>query len=501
MTGLCLWTARLVFLAAGYYLQLADVRRHHLEASFFGLIVFGLGFVALGQIGQLWARPQASLPPLRTSWPAAVGAVLAGIALYYPFLGTGFLSDDYVLWSRALANDFVSPASEFFRPLPLMLWRTAAFSGTEPAFALHAVNLLLHTANTFLLFCLARALGFSESQAGLSAAIFLVWPTGVEAIAWCSGIQDVLMTTCLLAGMTAPLWTLSRPAAGAVFFLLMMAAVASKETAVAAPVLFGVWWLGRFRRAWTFIGLAAAAGSVAIVVRLWLGLPGGYLAPPGRYVLKELVSRLGSGLAMPITGATLERVPHVGVTAVIAVAVLTAFASVRWSTDRPGFERAARGALWAFVSILPVYRYFFIGPDLDGSRYLYLASVGWAVLLVQLVFSAFGRAKRLATTMAVLVIVAGAGYSRQQLDRWQAAATLRHDVLLSAREAVVGSDCTTASFERLPDSVRGVYVFRNGFYEAIAIEEETAPVRSRIRPDGACLFVWQDGSFERVRRP
>jgi hypothetical protein len=499
LTGLWLWTARLVFLAVGYYFRVADVRRHHLEASFFGLIIFGLGFVALGQSGKPRTQPEASLPALKVTGLAAAGALLAAIALYFPILSIGFLSDDYVLWGRAIANEFVLPAAEFFRPLPLILWRTVAFFGVERAPALHAINLLLHAVNTFFLFCLARALGFCVWRATLCGAIFLVWPTGIEAVAWCSGIQDVLMTMCLLAGMTAPLWRLSSGPTVVLFFLLMLGAVTSKETAVIAPVLFAVLWVGRSGRTWLFIAIAALAGAVAVIARLWVGLPGGYLAQPSGYLLKELVSRLGSGLATPMTSATLEGFPYIGVAAVVAVSVLTTLAFLRWSTDRPAFERAARGALWALVSILPVYRYFFIGPYLDGSRYLYLGSIGWVVLLVQLIFSAVGSKKGLGTVLTVLLIVASAAYTRQQLERWQTAAGLRDEVLQSARDAVLRSDCATALVDQLPDSVRGVYVFRNGFYEATAIEEGMAPVRSRIKPDGACRFVWREGSFARSR--
>lgn len=307
------------------------------------------------------------------------------------------------------------------------------------------------------------------------------------------------MTTCLLAGMTAPLWTLSTAPTAVCFFLLMLAAVASKETAVIAPVLFAVFWLGRFRRTWFFISIAAVAAAIAVIVRLWLGLPGGYLDQPTGYLLKELVSRLGSGLATPMTSATLERLPYIGVIAVVAVSALTTLAFLRWSADRAAFERAARGALWALVSILPVYRYFFIGPDLEGSRYLYLGSIGWAVLLVQLIFSAVGSLKRLGTILTILVTAASAVYSGRQLKRWEAAASLRDDVLRSARDAVLRSDCAAASFDQVPDSVRGVYVFRNGFYEATAIEEGMASVRSRIKPDGACVFIWRDGVFARFR--
>lgn len=497
---MCLWTARLAFLAAGYYFHLADVRRHHLEAAFFGLIVFGLGSIAAGETGKPQTKPEVSPIPIRTRLAVAGSGFVLALLLYYPTLGLGFLSDDYVLWNRAVTNQFITSTTEFFRPLPLLLWRAVAFIAVEPALTLHAVNILLHSANTFLVFCLSRAMGFSRWPAILCAATFLAWPTNVEPVAWCSGIQDVLMTTFVLAAMTAPLWKYPTGATAVLFLLLVTAAVTSKETAVISPLLFAVLWLGRSRQMFLFATLASVAAAGAIALRFRLGLPGDYLTPPSRYVFKELFSRLASGLATPMTSATLERLPQAGFGAVLMVSLLTAFAFWSWRTDRAAAGRAMRAALWAIVSILPVYRYFFIGPELEGSRYLYLGSFGWAVLLVQLVFSAVGtgrRTKAFATILAIVVIVTSALYSREQLRRWEAAAGLRDEVLRSARDAVGRSDCATASFEGLPDSLHGVYVFRNGFYEAAAIADRALAAKPRIRPEAVCLFVWRDGVFSR----
>ncbi|MGH9311556.1 MAG: hypothetical protein ACRD1S_00015 [Vicinamibacterales bacterium] len=497
LAGMCLWALRAIFLAAGYYFHFWGVRRHHLEAAFFGLVVFGVAFASFDRKERPPEVTGVGWLSVRTKVFAAAAALVTTAVLYYPALGLGFLSDDYVLWRRALTHEFIAPTAEFFRPLPLVIWRAAAALNREPASTLHAVNILLHGLNTFLVFRLAGALGFSVWQAAVSAAAFMVWPTNVEAVAWCSGIQDVLMATFVLSAMTAPLWPYRTPVTAVVFVLLLLAAVATKETAVISPVLFTVLWLGRTRAA-LFIKLAATVALVAVVVRLQLGLPGGYVTPPDRYLLKELASRLASGLVMPMRAATIERFPQLAVATVAGVIVISVCAFWKWSDDSAGASRAARGAMWALISILPVYRYFFIGPDLEGSRYLYLASFGWAVLLVQLVSAALavGTWRRTAAIVVCgAVIVPASAYSRRQFERWKSAGMLRDAVLASARDTALQSNCPALALEGLPDSIDGVYVFRNGFYDAVAIEEQMASVRARIAPTAGCAFVWRNGNF------
>jgi tetratricopeptide (TPR) repeat protein len=65
--------------------------------------------------------------------------------------------------------------------------------GSQP-WGYHLVNLLLHLANTIVLFALLRRMTGAVGSSGLVAALFAVHPLHVESVAWISERKDVLST-------------------------------------------------------------------------------------------------------------------------------------------------------------------------------------------------------------------------------------------------------------------------------------------------------------------
>src|SRR5882724_4367446 len=58
----------------------------------------------------------------------------------------------------------------------------------------HLVNLLLHLANTLLLFFVLRTMTGADLRSALVAALFAVHPLHVESVAWIAERKDVLST-------------------------------------------------------------------------------------------------------------------------------------------------------------------------------------------------------------------------------------------------------------------------------------------------------------------
>jgi hypothetical protein len=59
-------------------------------------------------------------------------------------------------------------------------------------------------------------------------------------------------------------------------------------------------------------------------------------------------------------------------------------------------------------------------------------------------------------------------------------------------------ECRTVRLEKLPDSVRGAYVFRNGAPEALR-DEAGLEVTGEAQPD--CRFVWSEPAQAFSRAP
>jgi hypothetical protein len=315
---------------------------------------------------------------------------------------------------------------------------------------------MLHGLNATLVVHLAGLFGLPRRQACAAGLLFLAFPASLEAVVWCAGVQDVLMTTGVLAAvLAATLW-------GAAFSLAALtAALFSKETAVAAPFLI---WLSNRTRWRTAVAALGVAGAYAVWRLLSKPLTEGYAAPPSSYKLKELLVRPFGTLAVPFRGAQIAELPWLGTLLVCGLTLLLMRAAWLWRGDRRRLLVTASLVLWVLVSIAPVYSMFDVSGTLQGSRYVYLATAGWSILLAGWLMPARSRADLVLVTIICLLGVIGV---RLNLVPWTRAARMR-DELLSAVNGAAAGGCTAVWIRNVPDSVQGAYVFRNGLAEAIA---------------------------------
>lgn len=155
------------------------------------------------------------------------------------------------LTPESLKWAMTSTEAGFWHPLTWMsLMLDYQFFGLNPG-GYHFTNLLLHLANTLLLFLVFASMTGAVWRSAFVAALFAVHPLHVESVAWIAERKDVLcgLFWILAVGAYAryaerPSWT--RYAAVSVAILL---ALASKAMAVTLPfvlLLLDVWPLRRF---------------------------------------------------------------------------------------------------------------------------------------------------------------------------------------------------------------------------------------------------------------
>jgi hypothetical protein len=160
----------------------------------------------------------------------------------------------------------------------------------------------------------------------------------------------------------------------------------------------------------------------------------------------------------------------------------------------------AGAAGWILIAIVPVFPIVMVLPDLQGSRYLYLATVGWAVLVVTLTRFVEQRLVRRIMLFAIVgLLFLSATAVRLEVTAWKEAALVRDRVLHALRTDKRLESCSSVTLEALPDNVRGAYVFRNGAAEAVSAELRTGVVPSA---GAECTFTWNAaaGAFDR-RQP
>jgi tetratricopeptide (TPR) repeat protein len=189
--------------------------------------------------------------PSKYAVPGLFIILLLTFAAYYPALNSELTNwdDDYYVTNNPLIRDLSPPGfaavfSQFqnanYHPLTtLSLALDYHFAGLNPH-RYHLVNVLIHVANTGLVFWLILSLLESWEIALISSALFGVHTLHVESVAWVSERKDVLYTFFFLLSLIAYVQhaRYRRPKLLLVSLLLFLLSCLSKGQAVTlAPSL------------------------------------------------------------------------------------------------------------------------------------------------------------------------------------------------------------------------------------------------------------------------
>ena len=196
---------------------------------------------------------------LRTPGAMAVALCALVFAALFPALFGGFVWDDAVLgYSRTLREwsglwriwfepGNIASEHHYWPVTYTSFWLEDKLWGLN-AFSSHLVNILLHLANTLLLWQLLTRLAIPG--AWLAAALFAVHPVHVEVAAWVIARKDLLATLfslgCALVWLRFSPDDKAQPGLrhGAAVALLLIAALLSKSVAVTLPcTLLLLYWL------------------------------------------------------------------------------------------------------------------------------------------------------------------------------------------------------------------------------------------------------------------
>jgi hypothetical protein len=453
---------------------------------------------------------------------AAIAASFAAIAFleYGSALWIGLLSDDFVLAGWAAKREWVHLAETgFVRPLVPLFWAALSFVPGPLDVTLHATNVLLHAMNAVLIVALAVRLGMGRFESLVAGLLFLTLPALTEAVVWCSGMQDVLMTTLSLSAILAATAVglaserprvargraraLSEPARTGVCVLLAVGlaalALGVKETAVVIPALAGaaVWavppGLKRGIPLRTLAGMTLVALLYAIY-RVASRVPATYGQGVSRYLAKQLIVEPFATLGEPWSAVWMQAHPFAALVRAFVIVGLLIAGFVSWRRGDAAFRRATALAAWVFLAVLPVLSLFHVSPTLEGSRYVYLPAVGFAMLLASLMGATARTASRNSAPVLIgaLFLVFVAPTVRPlgaEIGRWNEAARLRDAILGQVAEDADLARCRSFTAAALVDNVEGAYVFRNGLDEALGARRGAGSTGRE--PTDRCRVSWQ----------
>jgi Flp pilus assembly protein TadD len=382
---------------------------------------------------------QTGQPVLVHQLVMALGLVLTFIA-YCGTLGFDFAYDDR---SQVVGNPWIrswrfAPRyftvsvwgfhnpyvfGNYYRPL-FFLWLRVnhMLFGLKP-WGWHLTSVLAHLGVTVLVYYLASRILSDRLTAAIAATIFGVHPVHIESVAWVSGVPEPSLALLLISAFLCYLKSQERGRRSRAWLLtsvlLYCAAMFAKETALVFPLLLIAYeWIFSSDAAGT-----ASLGSQVIRVRNALRCAVPYLVPVPVYLtIRAAVLKGFSHAVTPLPFSTLfftwpsllwfdikllawpvglspcYDTPYITGPDLpgffLPLAALVGVAIILWvwargapkdrfqASSTPKSRAIAFASVWILVPILPSFDLsVFLRGDVAHDRYMYLPSVGFALLV------------------------------------------------------------------------------------------------------------------------
>jgi Flp pilus assembly protein TadD len=365
-------------------------------------------------------------------------------------------------WVQTLAN-YQGLPGRGYRPVPEFLFAVDYALWRLNPVGYHATSLLVHTANSVLLYFLAHRAFRDGRIAAFCALLFAVHPVHVEAVVWAKARPELLALLFMLGAMLlyaryldAP--SSSRPVPFAVCGVLLFGlAVVSKASAVVLPGLLAVYlWCfvprERLRRGLLallpFVGVMVGFLAVRAVMPhrppqvmvpegllFWTGV-----AVLGMY-LKLLLVPIGLCAQHAVSLVADVHDPSVFRAVALGLPLLGGAVAALWRSRAAFFALA-----WIILSMIPLMALNAVGR-LVGENRAYIPSVGFCLLAGLLLGSIPALAskrlpraslERTAIALCVLLICIYAGLTVVRNMDWANELSLWTDTLRKNPDSWVG---------------------------------------------------------------
>ncbi len=375
----------------------------------------------------------------------------------------------------------------------------------------HLMNLLLHTANTLLLFLLLKNMTGAIWRSAFVAAAFAWHPLHVESVAWASERKDVLsaffwMLTLLAYARYAALDKPAGKERDAILspithhwspsywlaLLFFACGLMSKPMVVTLPfvlLLLDFWPLKRFKVQGSalhvqnlgklllekipFLALTVVSCVITMSVQngaRWstasLGLPFRLENAAMSYV------RYISKIFWPTDLALIYPYPHSWPPgAVIAVAIVLVMLTAVFISQAKRFPYLAVGWLWFLGTLVPTLGIVQVGVQSMADRYSYLPSIGIFILVAWGANDLFERwpDRKIFQLVAAGLALAGClAVTAVQLTYWKDSLTIFLHTVQVTTDNYAADDCLGKSLDNIGQTNAAAEFYR----EAVTLEPD-----------------------------
>jgi protein O-mannosyl-transferase len=400
----------------------------------------------------------------------ALGLVVGNLFIYAPVRHYGFvLYDDlqYVASNTHLTGPvwpairwaFQNGNAGFWMPITWLSHLLDALLFGKAAGPQHAVNVVLHVANSMLLFGVLRRMTAQWVPSAFVAGLFAVHPLHVESVAWIAERKDVLSAFFWILTLWAYTAYARRPGWKRYVLVLFPAALGlmSKPTLVTAPfalLLIDIWPLRRARldegqrHAWRrlilekipFLAMAIAVSIMTVVMNMSRGgLAGLDEFPLSVRTANAAVSYIlyVRDMFWPVNLASFYpfgRLPAWQIAASALALLAVTGLVIRKARTHPYL---IVGWLWYVGMLVPMIGLIQTGGQSRADRFTYIPMIGlfiaaaWGVPHV----IAGWKHRRIILSLAASVLLSGfAIAARSQVRYWENALTLWQHALAVTTE-------------------------------------------------------------------
>ena len=311
----------------------------------------------------------------------------------------------------------------------------------------HVTSLILHIANTLLVFELFRRMTGATGRSAFVAAVFAAHPLHVESVAWVAERKDVLSTFFWMLTMLAYVSYVRRPAWPRYLAMLALYALAlmSKPMVVTLPVvllLLDIWPLrrvglgkseGLLHASWSrpvvekvpLVALALATSVATVIIQHRVGAMASLDALPWQVRVGNATIGYVAYLWKTVWPTHLAAfyplftIAPVRVASAAAALVAVTFAAI---AARAQYPYLLVGWSWYVITIAPVIGLLQAGEQGMADRFMYVPMIG-ILLIVAWGVPALAERRTVQgswlTAAALALVAASAIAARAQVAHWE----------------------------------------------------------------------------------
>jgi hypothetical protein len=410
--------------------------------------------------------------------------IVVGLGFYYRMFNKYFASDDFSVLYRVVYEHGIF-IKGFFRPLSdITLYFNYMMGGFNPAYY-NVFSFIIHVLTVFMFYklCVSSEWVKKENQfyfALAAAVFFMLYPYHNEPVVWVVGRASLMASFFGIASLLIITQNIKIHWKIFLSCLFYYVGLSGYESIMPLPFILLILFAdrGNWKRyfqifAWLMVTLLLHLLTRFLVSDVIVGSYGaGMFAPDTGFYVQRFLKVLGRSFIPPLEDTSLAIGLFVVVMIILVVAEILLFRNRRRNSEP--FMVFNRMLIAFIVSLSVAFMFGVSTRTYEGDRLLYFPSFFLCISLAFLVTVLFKK-QALRNIISLLICLYFAWFLLQNNRYWTKASEITvHIINVFKTSGNTGEKLVV----NLPEEYHGAYIFRNGFREALLLNQiDTSGVR------------------------